>query len=133
MTIPEPPPPTIVPASVDRAIRISFCVLSLLFSYFAVYLAMRIGSFGAVFSDMLGGRLLPSATQFVLQTAPFWVILSAICAILPFGFAFLVKRTSFALYGIATATAVQLIQAIFLWKVLTAPLVAIIHGMSGAQ
>jgi len=133
MTPTETYPGTIVPPSADRAIRVAFCVVSLIFSYFAVRLALSIGGFGAIFADMLGGRPLPHLTQFVLRTAPMWVGASLVFAVLPFAAAFFVRRTSHSIYGIAAATAFQVFQALILWRALSGPLVAIIHGMSGGQ
>ncbi len=121
---------TIQPASADRAIRIGFCVFSLIASFFAIRFALSISGFDTVFADMLGGRPLPAITQFVLNTKPLWVGLSVVCAILPFAAAFLIRRTSTAIYGIVAATAIQILQVCFLWTALTAPLVSIISGMS---
>lgn len=124
---------TIQPASADRAIRVGFCVFSLIFSYFAVRLSLSMGGFEAIFADMLGGKPLPYITQFVLQTKPLWISLSVLCAILPFGFAFFVSRTSYALYGISAATAIQVFQAIMLCSALTAPVIGIISGMQSQR
>ena len=121
----------ISPFSADRAIRIGFCVVSLIFSYFATRLSLSIGGFGAIFADMLGGKPLPYLTQIVLQSSTIWVILSFLLAAIPFAFALFVPRTSHAIYGIAAATTIQVIQTIFLWTALTAPLFSIVSGMTG--
>jgi len=123
---------TVQSPSADRAIRIGFCVISLIFSYFAIRFSLSIDGFGRIFADMLGGKPLPELTKFVLQTKFIWLSLSVLCAVLPFGFALFVRRTSIAIYGISAATLVQTIQMIFLWTALTTPLVSIFSGMSGA-
>ena len=79
---------------------------------------------------MLGGKPLPYLTQFILQTKFLWTSLSLICAVAPFGFAFAIRKTSSALYGIAACSAIQVLQIILLWTALTAPLLAIINAMS---
>jgi hypothetical protein len=122
----------IQPASADRAIRIGFCVIGFIFSYFAVRLSLSIGGFGSIFADMLGGKPLPHLTQFVLQTGSIWVTSSLLLAVIPFGLAFVVRRTSYALYAIAGCIGLQILQAIIIWTALSAPLFAIINGMRGA-
>jgi hypothetical protein len=131
MTSPDEDALKISPSSADRAIRIGFCVVSLIFSYFATRLSFSIGGFRAIFADMLGGKPLPYLTQLVLQSGTIWVIFSLLFAVLPFVFAFLVPRTSYAIYGIAAITTLQVIQAVFLWTALTSPLFSIISGMTG--
>ncbi len=121
----------IAPVSADRAIRIGFCAVSLIFSYFATRLSFSIGSFGAIFADMLGGKPLPYLTQIVLESAIIWIAFSLLFAAIPFVCALFVSRTSLAIYGIAAATTLQVVQAIFLWSALTAPLFSIMSGMTG--
>lgn len=121
----------IAPLAADRAIRIGFCVVSLIFSYFAIRLSLSIGGFGAIFADMLGGKPLPYLTQIVLQSSTVWAILSFVFTALPFVFALLLTRTSHAIYGIAATTALQVMLALLLWTALSAPLFSIISGMTG--
>jgi hypothetical protein len=116
----------------DRAIRLSFCVFSLIFSYFAVRLTICINGFQAIFNDMLGGKPLPAITQFVLGTKWLWITSAFTLAFLPFLFAFTIQRTSHSLYGITGATGLQLIPTIFLGNALLAPLLSIISSMQNA-
>ena len=112
-----------------RAIRFALVAIVLGLSYLSIRSSLSIGSFGAIFADMLGGRPLPALTRFVLGAAPLFVAISVLVPIVAVATLFL-RGVVGSFYVIGVLGFVTIAQFITLYHGLSAPLSQIISGMS---
>ncbi|MGF1656768.1 MAG: hypothetical protein ACFCU3_07300 [Verrucomicrobiales bacterium] len=122
-------PPSEDVRAIGRSILFPFACLVVGLSYLSIRSSLTIESSSVIFADMLGGRPLPALTTFLINYQSLLVFVS--CAI-PIGAIALVfvRRLTTAFYAMGVLTLAAFFLTVFIWHGLTAPLVAIITGMT---
>ena len=113
--------------------RVGFLVFTGLCSYFAIRLSLSIDDFARIFADMLAGPPLGIGIHVAIAGKPVWIALSFLLPAFALAFAVKARRASTAMYGISLSAALLLVQSIFLWTVLTAPIAGILSGLSSGH
>jgi hypothetical protein len=119
--------------ALDRAVRVGFLVFTGLCSYFAIRISLSIDDFSRMFTDMLAGPPLGIGIHVAIGGKPVWILLSFLLPAFALAFAIKARRASTAVYGISLSAALLLVQSIFLWSVLTAPIAQILGGLSSGH
>ena len=125
-------PPDIDVRQLAYAVRFALAVIVLGVSYFAMKSSMAIDNFATIFKDMLGGKPLPVATQYVLQGRVFLVCLAYLIPIVVLG-ALFSRRVVASIYVIGVAGLVAVIETISLYQALSSPLFEIVRQMGGGD
>jgi hypothetical protein len=115
-----------------RAVSFGFAAVVVGLSYPNIHCALRIGAVRQVFDDMLGGKPLPLITSFAFQAQPFLLAISVLVPVIAV-VAVCICRTPRSLYIFGCLILLQFIELYFMWHVVSAPLLAIVSGMSGGE
>ena len=114
---------------IGRAVRFGFAATIIGLSYPNIQLALRIHSFGQVFSDMLGNKPLPAITILVLHSQAILVAFSILLPLLAVAHLF-IKRLAHSIYISGCLILLVFLQLFFTWHAVSAPLLSIIENMS---
>lgn len=117
--------------SLASGIRAVGLVFTLILCYFNLRLAFQISHFQAIFSDMLGGKLLPGLTQIVISGRPALILLALLLPVLAVAVVVVVRSHKTALYALSGVMLWAFVQMHFTWTALFAPLMGIVNGMRG--
>jgi hypothetical protein len=119
--------------ALDRAVRVGFLVFTGFCSYFAIRLSLSIDDFARIFLDMFAKPPSSIWIHAAIDGKPVWILLSFLLPAFALAFAVKARRASTAVYGISLSAALLLVQSIFLWTVLTAPIAQILGSLSSER
>jgi hypothetical protein len=123
-----PQPDALDVRQIARAIRFALVAIVLGLSYLSIRSSLSIGNFELIFRDMLGGKPLPSLTQFVLSARPLFVAVSILVPLVAVATLFL-RGVIASFYIIGVLVCVTVVQCITIYHGLLAPLTQIIRAM----
>lgn len=126
-----PQPDALDVQQIARAIRFALVAIVLGLSYLSIRSSLSIGNFELIFRDMLGGKPLPSLTQFVLSARPLFVAVSILVPLVAVATLFL-RGLIASFYIIGVLVCVTVVQCITIYDGLVAPLTQIISAMSSS-
>ena len=110
------------------AIRFALVAIVLGLSYLSLRSSLSIAGFQQIFADMLGGKPLPTLTQFVLSAQPVLVAVSVLVPVVAIATLFM-RAVIRSFYIIGALGFVTIAQFIMLYHGLSAPLTQIISAM----
>lgn len=123
-----PQPDALDVRQIARAIRFALVAIVLGLSYLSIRSSLSIGNFELIFRDMLGGKPLPSLTQFVLGARPQFIAVSILVPLVAVATLFL-RGLIASFYIIGVLVFVTVVQCITIYHGLLAPLTQIIRAM----
>lgn len=111
-------------------VRAISCAFAFIICYFNAFLAFKIGTLAAVYSDMLGGKELPFLTRVVFIGQGGFMALSLAFPLGAVLAVWLISRHRTALGIVGGILIGAFLQMHFTWCALTAPLLNIFSGMT---
>lgn len=115
---------------IARSVRFALASVVLGFSYVNVKLAFSIGTFEAIYHDMLNGKPLPWETLLLLKLK--WLIVALSVALPVLAVVSLrMKNLGSAIYLVGWLVPIVFIYLFTTWNFLMAPLITIIQTMQG--
>jgi hypothetical protein len=113
---------------ITKALRFAFVALILGVSYPNLRCALAIPAFQNIYHDILGGKPLPAATEFVIHAYPVLVALSISLPVVAVLSLFM-RRLSFSIYLVGFIIIAVIVQLSFTWQALSNPLFSIAQNM----
>lgn len=116
-------------ARLARAIRFAFATIVLTISFFSVRTSLSIGSFLAIFKDMLSGRPLPVLTVFIIDFKEWIILFSLLLPLCVIGTLFL-RNLARSFYILGVLALVTIIEFVLLSYGLCAPLFQVMKNLT---
>jgi hypothetical protein len=118
--------------NIGRAVRFGFIAIVLGVSYPNIRLAFVLDRFAVIYNDMLNGKPLPPATDFVLHSQPLLMAISLLIPLVALGLIWLAPLSR-SLWSAGAVIVAVFVQLHFTFTAVLLPGIDIITSIGGSQ